>query len=85
MTEIYLPTLSHWVHRNPWTGSIANARYSVFPRAEEDLMDAASWVGPLNSTLSEMEQTAVFPISEEGIEELRAWIANQCDEINSRT
>lgn len=86
MTEIYLPTLSHWIHRNPWTGSIApHARYQVLPRKEEDILDATMWRGPLRLELSEPLTTAQFPISNAGIQGLKLWLAEQCDLLNSQS
>ncbi len=86
MTPLYLPTLSHWVHRNPWSGSVAPlARYQVIPRKEEDVMDASMWHGPLRFSLSEVTATAEFPISEDGIEALRQWLTAQCELINSQS
>lgn len=86
MDALYLPTLSHWLHRNPWTGSVAPlARYQVLPRKEEDIMDASIWQGPLRFSLSEVSTTAEFPITEDGIESLRQWLMEQCTLINSQS
>ncbi len=82
--DLYLPTLSHWTHRNPWTGSVSLARYQVLPRKEEDVLDATMWQGPLRLELSQPETTAQFPMSDQGIEALRQWLMSQCDLINSR-
>ncbi len=83
---LYLPTLSHWIHRNPWTGSIAPyARYQILPRKEEDIMDAQMWRGPLRYDLSEVVYAQQFPLSEAGIDQLRQWLVTHCDLINSQS
>lgn len=82
---IFLPTLSHWVHRNPWTGSLGPARFRVLPRKDEDLMDAEVWRGPLNHDLSQILDTAPFPISEEGLEQLHRWLLDQSRAIAAAT
>lgn len=77
--SIFLPTLSHWEYRNPWTGSLGHTRFRVLPRKEEDVMDAEVWRGPLNHDLSQILDTAPFPISEDGIQQLHRWLLDQCN------
>ena len=78
-SELYLPTLSHWEHGNPWTGSWGpKARFYIVP--QEGQMNVQMWEGPLCRTLAQLEEQ--FPISEEGIEQVRTWLLAQCARIN---
>lgn len=82
--DLYLPSLSHWLHRNQWTGSLGTAQYHILPRKDEDTMDASVWVGPLNRQLSEISISANFPITDVGIQELGQWLTQQSALINNR-
>lgn len=75
--EIFLPTLSSMEYGNLWTGSRNNARWKIVPA--DGVMTVELWRGPLCYECSQVEQTAQFPVSEEGIEQLRAWLT-ECSE-----
>ena len=80
-SELYLPTLSHWEHGNPWTGSWGpKARLYIVPQAGQ--INVQMWEGPLCRTLAQLEEPVQFPISEEGIEQVRTWLLAQCARIN---
>jgi len=70
--EIFFPTLSSMEYGNIWTGSRKNARWRIVPK--EGVMTAEVWPGPLCYESSKVTHTAEFPISEEGIEQLRGWL-----------
>ena len=70
--ELFLPTLSSMQYGNVWTGSLGNTRWRIVPAEGE--MAAELWYGPLCYELSEIAHTAGFPITQEGIEQLRAWL-----------
>lgn len=80
--EIFLPSLSHWQHENPWTGSQGLACFGV--EVAQGVMTAQVWQGPKIKSLSQVEQEAQFPVGEEGIEALRQWLVEQCAAINQR-
>ena len=64
--ELFLPTLSHWEHGNPWTGSFGpRARFYIVP--QEGQISIQMWEGPLCRTLAQLEEPVQFPISEEGL------------------
>lgn len=73
--HIFLPTLSHWEFGNGWSGSRGNACFLVRP--EEGALCAELWTGPLCRAMSEAEESASFPVSEDGIEQLRTWLEEQ--------
>lgn len=76
--EIFLPTLSSMEYGNLWTGSRKNARWRIVPT--EGVMAVEVWPGPLCYECSTVTHTAQFPISEEGIEQLRAWLFERSEE-----
>lgn len=76
--EIFLPTLSSMEYGNLWTGSRKNARWRIVPA--EGVMAVEVWPGPLCYECSTVTHTAQFPISEEGIEQLRAWLFERSEE-----
>ena len=75
--EIFLPTLSSMEYGNIWTGSRNNTRWKIVPA--EGVMAVELWRGPLCYECSQVERTAQFPISEEGIEQLRGWLMEQSE------
>ena len=77
--ELFLPTLSSMEYGNPWTGSRKNARWRIIPA--DGQMSAEVWPGPLCYECSTVAHTASFPISEDGIEQLRAWLFDRSEEL----
>lgn len=82
MEALFLPVLSHFQNGNTWTASVGTLRYKVVP-GEENLA-AEAWQGPWCYELSRVEAAGTFPLTEEGIEALRAWVAQQAEEMNAR-
>lgn len=70
--EIFLPTLSSMEYGNLWTGSRNHARWRILPA--DGVMNTELWYGPLCYELSQVAHTCQFPISQEGIEQLRDWL-----------
>ena len=73
----------------PATGSTyfsGQARFFIRPvPAEEEQparLEAELWRGPLTRELSEILETASFPMSEEGLEKLTAWLEARAAELN---
>ena len=77
--ELFLPTLSSMEYGNLWTGSRKNARWRILPA--DGAMAAEVWPGPLCYECSTVTHTAQFPISEEGIEQLRRWLLDRSEEL----
>ena len=85
--ELFLPVLSHFENGNFWTASCGRMRYRVDPVKEEDVwtgLKAQVWEGPWSLADSTVEETLAFPLTEEGLEELRAWVAKWSETINAR-
>lgn len=72
--ELFLPTLSHWEHKNPWSGEWEQTRFRVIPDGEA--MTAEVWPGPMSREFAEQTVVETFPISTQGIETMRNWIIN---------
>ena len=77
--ELFLPTLSSMEYENVWTGSRKRARFRIEPK--DGVMTAEVWPGPLCYECSEVAHTAQFPVSEDGIEQLRAWLMERSEEM----
>ena len=73
--ELFLPVLSHFENGNFWTASGGALRYKVVPDTGES---------PWRYQDSTVEETKEFPLSEEGLEELRGWLARWRTEMNAR-
>ena len=69
MEDFFLPVLSHFQNENFWTASAGALRYRVTPR--EEGLAAEVWEGPWRYEDSRVEETRTFPLSDEGLEELR--------------
>ena len=86
MHDILIPTMLFWENGNTWYGSKGQARFFIRPvPAEEEQsprLEAELWRGPLTRELSEILETASFPMSEEGLEELRAWLEERAAKLN---
>lgn len=88
MSAIFIPTLSHWQLGNSWSGSLGRASYYITPRSREEGEEkvpelfAEVWTGPTCYELSTAERTETFPVTEEGLEEMRAWLEGQLAELD---
>ena len=85
MDDLFLPVLSHFENGNFWTASGGRMRYRVDPdTGEEPRLTAKVWEGPWSLADSPVEETVQFPLSEAGLEELRAWALRWRERINAR-
>lgn len=86
MKEIFLPTLHWFAMTNLFTGSCGEFRFRAAPNvimatAKEVDFDQSSikcefWHGPFCYEKSEMEGERTFPMTEEGMAEMKAWLEN---------
>lgn len=84
MSELFLPTLHTFAMKNTFTGSVGMFRFRVVPKVqmktpkevdfEASSMEAEFWHGPYCYEKSQMEGKASFPMSQEGREEMLAWL-----------
>ena len=84
--DIYLPTLHSFAMQNIFTGSCGPLRFRIVPNVvkknskevdmEQSSIAAEYWHGNLCYEKSQMEDSATFPMSEEGRTELKKWLEN---------
>jgi hypothetical protein len=84
-----IPTLLFWENKNTWYGSKGLARFFIKPITveqegcpPESRLEVELWRGPLTKALSEILTTATFPVSEEGLAEMTAWLEDQAAVLN---
>lgn len=82
MEELYLPVLSHFQNGNEWSGSGGNLRYRISPDGEQMIAEVCE--GPWCYALSRVEERRVFPMEEERLAEISAWLAGWLEPINAR-
>lgn len=88
--RIFLPTLHTFAMENIFTGSYGLLRFRIAPtiiklnpkevNMEESFMTAEYWHGPFCYEKSEMEGKQEFPMSEEGLSNMLAWLEAQIQE-----
>ena len=84
MKEVFVPTLHTFAMNNTFTGSCGMLRYLITPTVEmrtpkevdmeNSSITAAFWHGIYCYEKSEVEETKNFPMSEEGRQEMKAWL-----------
>ena len=91
MEVMFLPVLSHFQNENIWIASDGKLRYQVSPvtvekedGTKEELLIGEVWEGPWSREFSEIEAVEEFPMTDDGIEELRAWLILESMDINAR-
>ncbi len=88
MSALFIPTLSHWQLGNCWSGSLGRASYYVTPRTREEgdesipELFAEVWTGPLCYELSQAEDSRTFPVTQEGLEEMTAWLEERLSQLD---
>lgn len=87
MAEIFLPTLHTFAMNNIFTGSCGLFRFRVVPHVvmatpkevdfEQSSIHAEYWHGLYCYEKSQMEGEGAFPMSDEGREQLLAWLESK--------
>ena len=88
-----IPTLLFWENGNTWYGSKGNTRFFIQPitpaQSDEEptpppspVLQAELWEGPMAKQYSQITATASFPLSQEGLEQLTAWLEKQASQRN---
>ena len=88
MEELFLPVLSHFQNKNPWSASAGRLRYRILPTVaeneEDSLLTAEVWEGPWAYEFSQIEEEKIFPLSEAGLKVLRQWLGDWREIITQR-
>ena len=84
MQEIFLPTLHWFAMTNTFSGSCGQFRFMAKPNVimatakevdfDQSTVKCEFWHGPFCYEKSEMEGERVFPLTEEGRAEMKAWL-----------
>ena len=84
MAELFIPTLHTFAMDNIFTGSWGEFRFRAEPNVikatpkevdfEQSSIRCEFWHGPFCYEKSEMEGEKVFPMTEEGRLEMKAWL-----------
>lgn len=82
MEALFLPVLSHFQNENTWTASVGALRYRVTPGTEDLTVEV--WQGPWCYELSRVEAGESFPLTDEGIEAVGAWVQEWAVKMNAR-
>lgn len=89
MQELYIPTLHTFAMNNSFTGSCGAFRFRIVPEVvksaandkevdfAQSSIQAEYWHGELCYEKSTIEETMRFPMSEEGREDLMAWLQSK--------
>lgn len=89
MAEQYLPSLSHFENGNPWLASAGRLRYLITPTLPGDgggdgSLSVEIWEGPWAKEFSDVEETAAFPLGEEGLAAILPWLEARRLEMDAR-
>lgn len=88
MAELFLPVLSHFQNKNPWSASAGRLRYRILPTVTDEegngTLTAEVWEGPWAYEFSSVEESRTFPLSEEGLAALPGWIQQWAETVNAR-
>ena len=84
MADIYIPTLHTFAMKNPFTGSCGMLRFKIDPNVQmlppkevdfpNSSITAEYWHGQFCYEKSEMEGKTDFPMTDEGRENMKAWL-----------
>ena len=84
MQEIFLPTLHWFAMTNTFSGSCGQFRFMAKPNVimatakevdfEQSTVKCEFWHGPFCYEKSEMEGEKIFPLTEEGRADMKAWL-----------
>lgn len=74
MSDIFLPTRHSFENGNTFSGSCGLLRFFLKPTEEE--ITAEIWHGLFCREKSDIEMTATFPLTDDGIEALRAFLTD---------
>ena len=84
MDEIFMPVLSHFQNGNPWSASAGRLRFRILPDGGSGALTAEVWEGPWAYEFSTVEDTKVYPLTEEGIAAIPVWLEQWRAQVESR-
>ena len=78
-----IPKITFFMNGNPYCGSRGKFNFRIVPvksDAEKDIdahLEVFTWLGMLNSELSEHTADASFPLDVDGLAAINAWLCEQ--------
>ena len=87
MAEVFIPTLHSFAMNNIFTGSCGAFRFRAAPTVvmatpkevdfDQSSIHAEYWHGPFCYELSQMEGERTFPMTQEGVDEMKQWLESR--------
>lgn len=74
MADLYIPNYMSFHNDNTFLGSHRGLRFKLTPNVGDGEIRAEYWYGPLCYEMSQMDGESMFPLSDEGIEEMTRWL-----------
>ena len=86
MPDMFFPVLSHFQNGNPWSASLGRLRFRIIPSGEDKnaILTAQVWEGPWAFEFSSVEEEKVFPLTQEGLDQLPVWLGEWGETVNAR-
>ena len=87
MDEIFMPVLSHFENGNPWTANMGRLQFRmlpVLPKEGAATITVEVWEGPWAYEFSTVEAVEAFPLTQEGLAAIPAWLEGWSREVNAR-
>lgn len=72
--DIFIPTLRSFENDNTFSGSCGMLRFFLYPDVKGKTVLAKLWHGILCIEKSEIEEERTFPMTAEGLAELKAYL-----------
>ncbi len=80
MGPVRLPTLGYFKNGNGWLGSAGLLRFQIEKPADE-AMAVVLWQGPFSRPYAQELGRESFPLSEEGLEALKGFLADKAQQL----
>ncbi len=83
MGPVKLPTLGYFKNGNGWLGSAGLLRFQIEKPADE-AMAVVLWQGPFSRPYAQEIGRESFPLSEEGLEALKTFLADRAQALTEQ-
>lgn len=80
MPGLFVPNYMSFNNDNIFLGSYGRLRFKLSPNVGEATIRAEYWYGPLCYEKSQMDGEETFPLTNEGIAHMKAWLEALAEE-----
>lgn len=80
MDTLQLPTLGYFQNGNGWLGSLGLLRFQI-EKPADGRTTVVLWQGPFSRPYAQETGRADFPLTEEGLDDLKAFLVQQAREM----